>query len=834
MARINDICTRNLLRNLASDEQTYFVVPWAAVVMRNSDEHGNLLTYRTNKEFLQLKTPYWIVLNLKLFQDEHGLYGNFVCSYCQCMFSVNMMTLDQRRENIDNLLCLHSVVATQKTDWREKWGEPVIPQGVLSFKFTPNLDTSVKPLKEDDYFLAAIQNEGDITIIFTLSKRNKAPFCSSCSTQKCRHYRQYKAFTNRNDALNDLANAPEGHDAAANQADHYDEIEPIDEYVKKYGHNTSTVLYPFNMNPDSQEVWLARLQGRYDLPDNIKPLYIEGSVCSLHGNPYDPDDENLIKQTKNVMIYSETSEMVHNTQTFGRPTIDKNCRCIQEADTNNLLLWHLGKGKMVDYLFLSCFVHNMRTNGVSKSGLLSARKERLNSIGVQTTLTQQDFSRACSGFVAKLVFHPDLKTFSCPKCGTTPEYLVADGKSNGPTKRKIEHIKEFSAADDDHNILRQGSKFKDRIFLVSNQERQEICSVLTEAMTMQDFLGGHNITSHNGRMIFEIIERIAGVWNGEIKKPYRQFISNVCKKTSVAGLIQVTHASPLNYLESFCNEELDVRCVGEIEKLELLQREMPALWPILTRILDLEGTKYLPRDVSRVVLILLHIRTMTFRNAAARNDEDYKDWPEPAEEHPTMFYPEFPIFRFPKLYTVSGKEDENLCNKNFPDKRDFSYGVFSIGCCCDLNITYGFEIMLSPESPHNFFRFLMTRDVDMANLEGVIFDFACGLDNYLLNREPREFQYLRCLVDGSHWQGQKKMRKPDRSGRGGHLGCSDGFNFNLYKKYLPGVLYSQGREQTHADMEKCVDSLGQMNYKNFMQHMRVFFGLTNLKHRGLI
>ena len=169
------------------------------------------------------------------------------------------------------------------------------------------------------------------------------------------------------------------------------------------------------------------------------------------------------------------------------------------------------------------------------------------------------------------------------------------------------------------------------------------------------------------------------------KKPYRQFISNVCKKTSVAGLIQVTHALPLNYLESFRNEELDVRCVGEIEKLELLQREMPALWPILTRILDLEGTKYLPRDVSRVVLILLHIRTMTFRNAAARNDEDYKDWPEPAEDHPTMFYPEFPIFRFPKLYTVSGKEDENLCNKNFPDKRDFSYGVFSIGCCCDLN-----------------------------------------------------------------------------------------------------------------------------------------------------
>ena len=42
------------------------------------------------------------------------------------------------------------------------------------------------------------------------------------------------------------------------------------------------------------------------------------------------------------------------------------------------------------------------------------------------------------------------------------------------------------------------------------------------------------------------------------------------------------------------------------------------------------------------------------------------------------------------------------------------------------------------------------------------------------------------------------------------------------------------REQTHSEMEKCVASLTQMNYKIFMQHMRVFFVLTNLKHRGLI
>ena len=46
----------------------------------------------------------------------------------------------------------------------------------------------------------------------------------------------------------------------------------------------------------------------------------------------------------------------------------------------------------------------------------------------------------------------------------------------------------------------------------------------------------------------------------------------------------------------------------------------------------------------------------------------------------------------------------------------------------------------------------MCRDLNLHALQGVIFDHACGLDQYILNREPAEFEYLRCLVDGAHWQ----------------------------------------------------------------------------------
>ena len=96
--------------------------------------------------------------------------------------------------------------------------------------------------------------------------------------------------------------------------------------------------------------------------------------------------------------------------------------------------------------------------------------------------------------------------------------------------------------------------------------------------------------------------------------------------------------------------------------------------------------------------------------------------------------------------------DCELCTKSFNKHTDFSYGVFSVGCACPQNITYGFEIMLCKESAHNIFRLLICRDVGLHALQGVIFDNACGLDQYMLNREPREFEFLRCLLDGAHWQ----------------------------------------------------------------------------------
>ena len=140
--------------------------------------------------------------------------------------------------------------------------------------------------------------------------------------------------------------------------------------------------------------------------------------------------------------------------------------------------------------------------------------------------------------------------------------------------------------------------------------------------------------------------------------------------------------------------------------------------------------------------------------------------------------------------------------------------------------------MINKEGPKNLFRILQCRDVDMTSLHGILVDHACLVDPYILNREADMIKYKLLLVDGAHWNGMKKLKKPNTKGKGGHLGCSSGFNFNLYKKHLQEKPNSQGREQLHALIEKCSDSLRLMNYRHFMIFMKTFFAVKNLEQRN--
>ena len=115
--------------------------------------------------------------------------------------------------------------------------------------------------------------------------------------------------------------------------------------------------------------------------------------------------------------------------------------------------------------------------------------------------------------------------------------------------------------------------------------------------------------------------------------------------------------------------------------------------------------------------------------------------------------------RYPKRYNVNNIKDEEWCEKDFPRAHDFADGIFSIGCPCAVNVTYGFELNLQHESGRNFFKFLTCRKINFRKLKGIIYDFSCGLQRYCMNREPLDFENIQFLVDGVHFAGQKKLKQ---------------------------------------------------------------------------
>jgi hypothetical protein len=140
--------------------------------------------------------------------------------------------------------------------------------------------------------------------------------------------------------------------------------------------------------------------------------------------------------------------------------------------------------------------------------------------------------------------------------------------------------------------------------------------------------------------------------------------------------------------------------------------------------------------------------------------------------------------------------------------------------------------MLNNESPKNLFRLLKCRDINLDQVEGILMDHACIMDSYILNREASILEWKRLLVDGAHWRSMKKFKSQNTKGKGGHIGCSEGFNWNLYKPTVTEKVNSQGREQMHSLITKCSESLRLMSYSNFMIFMKIFFAVTNLRNRN--
>ena len=194
---------------------------------------------------------------------------------------------------------------------------------------------------------------------------------------------------------------------------------------------------------DIAQQFYDRMQGEGDvcnLPKQLMPDICENMKCSKHNNEFSTEATDLVLVSKNTVIYRVLSDKILDVQVFARKTKqlpgEKRCQCLLQVDGHRWLLWHVGKGRMVDYAYLNFYLHQ-KVKGKGIYEAWTTRNSAFESNNYKSSLMLSTFQKAAFGYENRLEFPSD--AFICDDCTLSSKYLVFDGKVVGPKKHAIDY-----------------------------------------------------------------------------------------------------------------------------------------------------------------------------------------------------------------------------------------------------------------------------------------------------------------------------------------------------------------------------------------------------------
>lgn len=161
----------------------------------------------------------------------------------------------------------------------------------------------------------------------------------------------------------------------------------------------------------------------------------------------------------------------------------------------------------------------------------------------------------------------------------------------------------------------------------------------------------------------------------------------------------------------------------------------------------------------------------------------YPHWPR------TNGRPSYPSYeegdgRSSKQFQSDYRKCDASANLHHSGQRKFNPGIFCV--CCPHGVNYGFHFFKHHESPNDFFSLLLTRFPKDKLPKVVIYDNACKLVEYILNREPWMLQYIIFMVDAFHYGGCQET----------HIHkCPHAFD----KSFQPAVSFINAQYQEHGN-----------------------------------
>lgn len=291
---------------------------------------------------------------------------------------------------------------------------------------------------------------------------------------------------------------------------------------------------------------------------------------------------------------------------------------------------------------------------------------------------------------------------------------------------------------------------------------------------------------------------------------YREFFSELARNSPACGIFQYCgNPEIIEILQNIANCKLDLFDSINHSQLDLLTRYIP----ILTSFLHMchRPQNIVPAPVRAVIMDI--VDCMIYPSTIPQPSSDHY---HPPEENKLSFFPNLPSLTGPANYAadkLQAKCGSDECRKYTGCHPVLTPGVFTI--FCPHKICYGFEVMSTHESPRHPFQIFRSRFKVAPKL--IIYDNACKLHQYCLNREPAFFKCTQFAVDRFHWRG--------------HVGCSAGYCLNKYESAEVERINSQVNEQANAGLQHIKAQLSYMSAENFIFNLSLFLSIKNIDAR---
>jgi len=301
------------------------------------------------------------------------------------------------------------------------------------------------------------------------------------------------------------------------------------------------------------------------------------------------------------------------------------------------------------------------------------------------------------------------------------------------------------------------------------------------------------------RAIFSAVKWTFDAYTGStIPKGIQDLFRCVASASPVCSYVY-----PSDSVHSTIRSLCDTGTKSDAKLLKSLQREAPIFFNILT---ELMGSCF-PEEFKGLLLFLCDKSMVPFAGACVVSTSDR------VSSTSLCSFPNLPELRLRGRFAQDkdGVKTDS-CRKFYRGHPRLMPGIFTI--YCSHGICYGYQVMESQESPNVPFTIFRTRFPVAPKL--VIYDNACGLHAYCLNRDPLYFQKTSFMVDRFHWKN--------------HTGCSLGYDI---KKYLHlKDVNTEINEQQNAATKRLKNQLSYMNTQHFLMHCNFFFWYQNIKKKA--